>query len=78
MPKSEIDMDWPEGEVDGRLSMDWTTALPRLAKAAHNAHMAGEWNDLPPDGIERAAWLQVAAAVVNEMQAMMDEREQSV
>ncbi len=54
--------------------MDWNTALPRIAKAAHNAHMADEWDDLPPDGIERAMWLQVAAAVVNEMQEMMDER----
>ena len=54
--------------------MDWTTSLPRIAKAAHNALMADEWDDLPPDGIDRAGWLQVAAAVVNEMQAMMDER----
>ena len=54
--------------------MDWATALPRIARAAHNAHMADEWDDLPENGIERAAWLQVAAAVVNEMQAMMDER----
>ena len=52
--------------------MDWNTALPRIAKAAHNAHMADEWDDLPPDGIERAIWMQVAAAVVNEMQALAD------
>jgi hypothetical protein len=65
--------------------MTWEEALPRIAKTAHNAfrrheelrRMADEWDDLPADGIERSAWLQVAAAVVNEMQAMMDEMPKS-
>ena len=53
---------------------NWDAALERIAKAAHNAHMADEWNELPSHGIERAVWIQVAAAVVKEIQAMMDER----
>ena len=55
------------------MERDWNAILPRLACVAHNAHMADEWDDLPEDGIERAIWLQVAAAMVNEMQAILDE-----
>ena len=51
----------------------WNPILERLAKAMHNAFMADEWDDLPTDGIEHAAWIQSAAAVVREMQAIMDE-----
>ena len=51
----------------------WEVLLSRLARVAHNAYMADDWDDLPADGIERAIWLQTVAAVVNEMQAIMDE-----
>lgn len=54
--------------------MDWNIVLERIARAAHNAHMADEWDDLPEDGIERAIWRQTAIKVVQEFQAMMDER----
>ena len=45
--------------------------LPRLARAAHNAHGDGttEWDDLR--GIEREIWLQTAAAVLNELRVIM-------
>ena len=57
----------------------WNPILERLAKAMHDAQtvydplMADEWDDVPNDGIEHEAWLQSAAAVVREMQAIMDE-----
>ncbi len=56
--------------------MDWTTVHERIAKAAHNAFMADEWDELPEGGIERAAWAQVAVAVVDEVQTMLNERAQ--
>ncbi len=55
------------------IERDWNVLLPRLARVAHNAHMADEWDDLPADGIERAIWLQTVAAVVNDLQAIMNE-----
>ncbi len=55
------------------IECDWAVILPRLARAAYNAHMAEEWDDLSRDSIERTVWLQTIAAVVNEMQMIMDE-----
>lgn len=60
--------------ISTRQAPNWDTALERIAKVTHNAHMADEWDELPPHGIERAIWIQVAAAVVKEIQIMMDER----
>ena len=41
--------------------------VERVASVAHNALMADEWSDLPPNGIERAAWEQVALAVLRDL-----------
>ncbi len=53
--------------------MDWDTALKRIARVAHNSFMEDDFDALPENGIERAAWGQVAVDVVKEMQSMMNE-----
>ncbi len=54
--------------------LDWTEVHERIAKRAHNSMMADAWDDLPPNGVERAAWRKVAAAVIAEVQVMLKER----
>ena len=45
----------------------------RIAMVAHNEFMADEWDQLPAEGIERAAWLIVADQVLREVTKIMDE-----
>ena len=52
----------------------WQLYLRRLALVAHNAFMADEWTEVPERAAKGAAWMQVAVAVVQEMQTIMDER----
>jgi hypothetical protein len=42
---------------------NWLQAEQGIAKVAHNAMMADDWDDLPAGGIERAAWISVGKAV---------------
>ena len=46
--------------------------LERIAKVAHNAFMADEWDQLPAEGIARTAWLIVAAEVLKEVSKILD------
>lgn len=55
------------------IQKDREDLLPRLAKVAHNSMMADTWDDLPVGGIERGVWLDVAVAIVNEIEVMAAE-----
>lgn len=55
------------------IERNWSVVIERLAKMMHNTHMADEWDDLPPNGIERAAWVRTASAMVGEMQSIIND-----
>ena len=57
-----------DGEGEENRPMTKPTEMElRVAEAAHNRCMADDWDDLNPNGIERALWLETARAAIRAM-----------
>lgn len=50
----------------------------RVAKAAHNAFMADEWDSLREGGIERALWLQAIRSAIRAMREPTDDMRKAI